>query len=392
MAIVSGYSKVRIQPSEYLLVRFATVARPLLKWLGSFESAWLQEELRAIAIDRPVFIAGLARSGSTILLETLASIGLATHRYRDFPFLMTPYLWNRLLDVYPVRQESVERPHRDRIKITRESPEAFEEPIWQAFFHGLHDPTAIHRLTNEQRFPQFESFYASHIKKILLLRKRGRYLSKGNYNLCRIEYLSALFPDAVFIVPVRHPVTHVYSLVREHRLFTDYTAQDGRIPIYLSAAGHYEFGPQRVPINLLGDGGLRSAHAWERGEEFKGYAIQWAEVYGFVAWLMNNQHEIAKRMIVVRYEDFCADPQRVFSRVMRHLQIPPELDSVGPSLTHIDKSTVADGNVRAEERSVIWDETGTVARSFGYQDGESEGNDGLRFPSWTTVTCEEEEP
>ena len=64
--------------------------------LGDLESSAHRAELDAISIDRPLYVAGLARSGSTILLELLAGRpGVATHRYRDFPPVYTPLFWNR---------------------------------------------------------------------------------------------------------------------------------------------------------------------------------------------------------------------------------------------------------------------------------------------------------
>lgn len=55
--------------------------------LGSIESALLDGALADVRIDRPIYVTGLARSGTTILLETLARHpNVATHRYRDFPF------------------------------------------------------------------------------------------------------------------------------------------------------------------------------------------------------------------------------------------------------------------------------------------------------------------
>ena len=64
-----------------------------------------------------------------------------------------------------------------------------------------------------------------HLCKVVLLRGGARYVSKGNYNVCRIAYLRRLFPDAKFVVPVREPVARVHSLVKQHRLFTDYRAR-----------------------------------------------------------------------------------------------------------------------------------------------------------------------
>lgn len=368
---------MRIQASDHLLIRCATLAKPLLLWLGDLESAWLQRDLRAISIDKPVFISGLARSGTTILLEILAGIGgIATHRYRDFPFLMVPYLWNRYLDVFEVRDEPVERAQRDRIQITRESPEAFEEPIWQAFFPHLHDRRAIHRLACDGRHERFESFYRDHIKKILLIREGRRYLSKANYNLSRIEYLAAVFPDARFIVPIRHPFSHVYSLVRQHRLFTDYASEDSRVPKYLSAAGHYEFGPQRVPIRFSHGEGDRIESAWDRGDDFAGYAIQWAEVYRFVDSLIRRQDEISKRLLVVRYEDFCADPKGTLDRVLQHADITSEAASAFESLDRVSQSTLAGGNLGRDVREMVWNETEAVAGAFGYRSMEDCTRDG----------------
>src|SRR5690606_8102595 len=112
------------------------------------------------------------------------------------------------------------------------------------------DPGASHVLTPEHANPEFDAFFAEHVRKILLVRGKPRYVSKGNYNVARLAYLARLFPDARFVIPVRHPVTHVESLVRQHALFSGYSRDDARVPEYLRAAGHYEFGPQRVPINV----------------------------------------------------------------------------------------------------------------------------------------------
>ena len=64
--------------------------------LGGIESDANRAEIDAIPIDRPIYIAGLARSGTTILLELLAGhADVATHRYRDYPPVYTPLFWNR---------------------------------------------------------------------------------------------------------------------------------------------------------------------------------------------------------------------------------------------------------------------------------------------------------
>ena len=48
-------------------------------------------------IDNDVFVAGLARSGTTILLNALyESSEFASLSYKDMPFVLAPNLWSKL--------------------------------------------------------------------------------------------------------------------------------------------------------------------------------------------------------------------------------------------------------------------------------------------------------
>jgi hypothetical protein len=358
---------VKLSSGDYILLRLASSAAGMLQSLGDLESAALRRRIDAVPIESPIFLTGLARSGTTILLEELSKVaGIGTHRYRDFPFLMTPWFWNGFLNLFRVSQQAVERPHKDRIQITAESPEAFEEPIWHFFFPHLHSDGALHRLAGDRRFDEFESFFKDHIRKILLVRRQQRYLSKENYNVVRIEYLANVFPDARFIVPIRHPFTHVESLVRQHALFCDYARGDARVPRYLAAAGHYEFGPQRVPIRLSHTAGDRIRAAWERGEDDAGYAIQWAEIYRFVDALRSTPSELSRRILVVRYEDFCARPYDVMRGILQHAKFDGGKTFAGPALDHIAPPRRGAADLREEFRANVWRETEAVAERFGY--------------------------
>lgn len=358
---------MKIESGDVLMLRTARFAAPLLKGLGDLETRWLGRRLATISIDQPVFVAGLARAGTTILLEEMSKVpGVATHRYRDFPFLMIPYWWSLYVDRFASPREAAERPHRDRIRITPESPEAFEEPLWQYFFPHLHAPDEVHRLTSERRNEAFEAFFRDHLRKILLIRGGRRYLSKGNYNVARIEYLAKLFPDARFIVPIRHPVAHVRSLVRQHELFCRYARDDPRVAQHLAAAGHYEFGPQRVPIRLSHAAGERIRSAWERGDEHAGYAMQWADVYRCVDELRARQDDLARRILVVRYEDFCARPRDVMRDLVRHAEF--DRAAFGPdSFAHIAAPDPESAQSLSHEQATIWRETEAVAEEFGYR-------------------------
>src|SRR5438132_1369089 len=64
-------------------------------WLGRLESRLLGEQVRDVPIRMPIYICGLARSGSTLLHEVISSHpSVATHRMKDYPMVFTPY-WLR---------------------------------------------------------------------------------------------------------------------------------------------------------------------------------------------------------------------------------------------------------------------------------------------------------
>ena len=217
------------------------------------------------------------------------------------------------------------------------------------------------------RCARFDTFFRWHLKKVIHLRGGRRYVSKGNYNLARLEYLLDLFPDAKFIIPVRHPLTQVQSLVRMHQLFTEYAEQDPRVPRYLASAGHYEFGPQRVPIRLSHEGGDRVQAAWEDGDEYSGYAIQWAEVYRYIDALRKRGDQLSLNLIVVRYEDLCDEPDAELARILAHAGIRPDGTTELKSLQKISPSPHGAESLAADDQATIWRETEAVAQRYGYQ-------------------------
>lgn len=293
--------------------------------LGNLESRLFHSEIAEIPIEAPIYVTGLARSGTTILLEALARHpDTATHRYRDFPPVLTPILWNRFLDrLPPSRRDPSERAHRDGIMVTPNSPEAFEEVVWMAFFPGIHDPAVSDRLDGSVRYPAFEAFYRDHIRKLLWLRGGRRYLTKANYNVTRLEYLLSLFPDARFVVPVRSPVWHVASMMKQHALFCAGERQDRRASRHLHRVGHFEFGLGRRPINA-GDPATADyiRELWREGREIEGWARYWSHIYGFLADRLEVNLALREATTVVRFEDLCRSPARILRTTLTKCDLP----------------------------------------------------------------------
>ncbi len=328
----------RVDPWNHYLGGFVARHPGLWRRLGNLETRLLGDSLAEVRVEAPIYVAGLARSGSTLLLEVLSwHQAVATHRYRDYPLLHTPYLWNRFLDFAPrAEAQPAERTHKDGIMVTPESPEAFEEVLWMAFFPQLHSPATSAVLDEETSHPAFEAFYRDHIRKLLRVRGAERYVSKGNYNVTRLEYLLKCFPDARFIIPVRDPVWHIASLMKQQRLFHEGQLRQPRAVTHLQRVGHFEFGLDRRPINVGDDGEAREIAAlWQRGHEVEGWAHYWRVVHDYLADRLDANPALRAAALVVHYEPLCAQPQETLSRLLEHCDLQASPDLLERARSHI---------------------------------------------------------
>lgn len=316
---------MRVPSGLYFQSRFFAATSVLWRRLGDLESRVVRQETEQLVVDRPVYVTGLARSGTTILTEMLERHPhLTCHRYSDFPNVWTPYWRNYLLEKTRIHApKMVERAHSDRIQVSNDSPEAVEEVLWMYFFPSLHDATLNQVLDGQLCNSKFDLYYRQHILKLLAVRKANRYLAKGNYNISRIRYILELFPDAKFLVPVRDPVHHVASLMRQHELFTKGSQQDTRIPLQMAMSGHFEFGPQRTPVSFDEPRATQAIiDCWQQGREAQGWARYWAESYQHILGQLEEFPEVRKACLLFRYEDLCANSARMIDAIVDHCELP----------------------------------------------------------------------
>lgn len=362
---VSSTKTSHVPAGLHFASKMVAATAGLWKALGNLETRTLPGDARNLTIDRPVFVSGLARSGSTILTEVLCQHPQTTSlRYSDFPLSWTPYWWNSLRIRLPLpTQEPQERAHKDRMMITADSPEAIEEVLWMHFFPGAHKTGRTHVLDANESHAVFEKYYKNHIRKLLVARDRQRYVAKNNYNVTRLEYLLKLFPDARFIIPIREPVQHVASLVKQHRLFSQQNAEDPRISKQLKLAGHYEFGPERCPV-IVDES--RQANYDEKPDDVSWYAMQWADIYGFLAERMTKNQALRDACLVVHYEAVCARTRKNLSRVFAHAGLNDDraqsiIESYAPTISAPDYYQPDFGATEVERIHQI---TGDTAEHF----------------------------
>ena len=337
--------------------------------MGQLESYFLREEINALRIEKPIYVSGLARSGSTLLLEILSHYeGIVSHQYKDFPPIYTPFWWNWLLRWMVTKKvKPTERAHRDGILITPDSPEAMEEILWMTFFPTLHDVTANNVLDETTSNSEFEQFYPDHIRKLLLVRKGNRYLAKGNYNLTRLEYILKLFPDARFIIPIRHPVGHIASLMKQHTLFCQGIQENPQALKHLQRIGHFEFGVDRRPINTGNTLMIKETiELWQTKQDIQAWSRYWSQLYSYIANRLEMNQPLRQATLLVRFEELCQSPEETIHRLVTHCGLKPDEKIASKFVAQIKYPSYYTPPFSEAEIKAITQETSHTAQYFGY--------------------------
>lgn len=281
----------------------------------AFDIDCMMTRYLGIKSSSPVFVSGLARAGTSILLEALYSTGsFATLTYRDMPFVTAPYLWSRITAQHRVRESSKkERAHGDRLYVNYDSPEAFEEAFWLTFT----DPPYVKDTHLEIQSPDenLSKKYRKYVGNILARHRDSpprRYLAKNNNNLTRINTIISAFPDAIIIVPFRNPADHAKSLQIQHERFLQRHAEDPFSLKYMNWLGHFEFGANFKPFNVSP---RALPETQEEPENFEYWMRYWECVYAFLL----ERH--AADVIFFDYDELCDEPESVLSRLEERLAL-----------------------------------------------------------------------
>ena len=367
--------KFSVPAPFYWSVRGVHAAAPLFVALGNLESRMLQSRIATQTVNRPVYICGLPRAGTTITLQMLSEHpDVVTHKYADFLMPYMPYVWNQVFPRIPVdaMRKPVPRIHRDRIQVTRDSAEMGEEILWEHFFPFIHDESKYSVLDGSTSNPGFERFYVDHLRKLALVRGRTRYVSKAIMCVVRMQYLRRLFPDARFLLYVRNPIDHIASMIKQDRIWAELERDDPRQIEIIELTGHHEFGPHQVMANVGNPEMLHEIRRlFDAGQVAQSRARYWAYVYGFVAKQLADDPQLKSRVCIVRYEDLCSDSLATIDRILAHTGLEPEgfaaaREAYGKKLSFPDYYKPV---FSAGELADITAVTSPVAESFGYDVG-----------------------
>jgi len=259
-----------------------------------------QQAMEAVAVERPVFIIGMPRSGSTFLHELLA----------EDPAHRTPRVWEVM---FPVPgQNGDERDRQARIRkaeaclwwFRRLAPEA--DSVYPMRAQTPHECVAIQSYTfisqefvSTCRVSRYEAFLAAtdllpayewqrrFLQHLHLQSPAKRWVLKSPDHVHGLEQLFAVFPDAVVIQTHRNPLEVVRSSTELTRVLQGL------------------FGWRRDREEVA----AREARILAAGTE--------------KSMLFRDRHpELADRFLDVRYSDLVANPMGVVEWLYERLEAP----------------------------------------------------------------------
>lgn len=248
-----------------------------------------------VQINDPVFICGMARSGTTFLTHLLNSSNyFSTFKYKYLPFYRTPIFWSYVHNLFYLGQKKRQRLHGDNLKIDINSPDSFEELIWKNHLEDYELKGYWQKIEHDQS-SELSKNLDIFIKKIIYINKANRYLSKNNNNIFRIKFLLNKFPNSKIIIVIRNPVDLAFSSAKVHFKFLKYHKTIKNFSEELSELGHYEFGFQRKMFNLKANKLSNKQNV--RFKTIKLYLEKYIDLLDFIT--KNYSREINDKKIVI---------------------------------------------------------------------------------------------
>ena len=306
--------------------------------------------MQNIKIDRPIFMIGMPRSGTTVIAEAISlhrDLGWFSNLQVHLPRSYWLALLSRITNVPVIGEYLLGKKNQGggiSSKIKEHLPHCDEAyPIWEQY---LGEKFCRDYLINQTATVSEQKSIKSLIMNVLHWQGKKRFFSKLT-GPPRMHYLKSIFEDAYFLHVVRDPRAVVSSLLQ---------------------------------VTFWKNGGLDKPW-WQNGlpdlyyqewlEHKKSQVALAAVQWKWIIELTGQEKEfVAKeRYIEVRYEDFVEDPHLVIENIFYRLGLQDSpathqyIESMGKiyNMNHKYKSYLKSGDIEMIETI-----TSTTARKAGY--------------------------
>ncbi len=259
---------------------------------------------RKVSIDfsdgNHIFITGLARSGTTAILNSLDSSNIfASLRYKYMPFILYPLMAKIYIEFFSSNKtEAIPREHGDGIYISQNSCECLDEPYWK------NNPKNIINKNNDGLHPiDLEKIaldgYSNLLNQFMKIEGRKRFLIKNNNHHLRLNSLTSYFKNSKFIILFRSPLFQAISLLNTHKKFISLQKKDYFVYEYMNMLCHREFGLGIKPF-IYKDYQNEEMRLL-KNESINYWIQQWINTYSYILTEINP----IKNVYLVCYESLC---------------------------------------------------------------------------------------
>lgn len=274
----------------------------LSKSLFALEKKIFRKKLNEVNADF-LIVTGLARGGTTaltnLLFETQKFHSLS---YENMPFLLSVNLWRKLYR--PKISKLKQRAHGDNILFGYNSIEALEEYFFKAFLQDkfISCSTLAKHDIDEQTFNE----YMVYQKLIRQKNKTTMYLAKNNSLILRYQSLRDYNRYFKIFLIFRHPIEHAFSLLTQHKKFTELQTNDAFILEYMNWLCHHEFGLNHKVFKLSDNDDY---NRFER-ISINYWLTIWLNYYTYVLSLPEDEN-----LIMIDYADLCDQPDVLLNKL-----------------------------------------------------------------------------
>jgi hypothetical protein len=254
-----------------------------------------------------VIISGLARAGTTSLMNDLSKIDtFLSLNYSNMPFVMCPNIWAKFYK--PKVTEFKERSHKDGIMIGLNSNEALEEYFFKV---KAKDSYIKDMFLAEYKISQEDYNDYLDYQSIIKLDDQKIYLAKNNNFILRYRSVREFNDDFLMVILFREPLTHATSLIEKHREYKKLQNADPFVLEYMNWLGHHEFGLNQKQFLFNNHGELI--------DDNKDLLNYWLKVWtNYYSYILTIDHP---NTILINYESFCKNPGKIIEDIIDKLGI-----------------------------------------------------------------------
>lgn len=303
----------------------------IARFLFRVELSMNKKVLRSIKHTQNVYISGLARAGTTVLMQYLGQMPqFKSLSYRNLPFLFLPKTWSKISS--KKKGPEKERSHKDGMMHSIDSHEALEESFWRNC-HGIEyikKGFLLSHAIDPDVYLKYNAF-----RKLIAGEKI--YLAKNNNHLLRAASLHQQDllngNNTQTFIPFREPYSQAKSLLNQHQNLSQQQGEDEFVSDFMDFLVHHEFGLSHK-VSVFDDESCQKDFP-ENQNSLEYWLEVWFLFYSKALSLFSDKEGFH----FFCYEKFCKNPYNSLGAILSKLTMSETLiDSISIKKYEQEKS------------------------------------------------------